>query len=644
MPFWGDQVRDRLATGPVVVNDSKTPSGRAHVGALRGVLIHDAIARFAAETRDDVTYLFGSDDFDPLDEIPFGMDDLYRPHLGKPLCDVPAPPGSEAGDLAEHFISEFFGLFPQLGVTAQTYRMRDHYRAGRFDGAIATILDHRDEIRSIYEDVSGSVKPPSWYPIQVICERCGRIGTTIATGYSDRTVSYECRPDLVEWAHGCGHAGEISPFGGNAKLPWKLEWAAKWMIFPVTVEGAGKDHNTKGGSRDVAETVARRVLRIEPPQNVPYEFFLLGGAKMSSSKGLGVSAHDMVDLLPPEAVRFLMIRTPPKTALNFDPTVPAISRVFAEMDSLADDSVVAYSAEIRSLISLSPHADYVPHRRLSEQLPWDVIVSLTQLPHVDVLDEAARRFDPPLSTAERTQLDERIQAADRWVTRFLPERERITLQTGITDSAGQLGPAGASFVSAAADRLATCEWTAEAIQSCLYDVARLTPINPKLAFEALYTVLLDRPSGPRAGNLLAFLDRDPIVSLLGGVAVSEPALLEATALDPDAFLDQLGKAVRKDPVRTAAFRLRRAQPDARPPAGSTGEVVAVDLTIVPDSGRARVLRSRLAPPEAADAAAADAINGDDEAARFEALVAAASAIVLDRAPGATITTDGVPAT
>ena len=51
----------------------------------------------------------------------------------------------------------------------------------------------------------------------------------------------------------------MSPFDGRGKLPWKLEWVAKWVTFPVTIEGAGKDHSTKGGSRDVSEACLRAI-------------------------------------------------------------------------------------------------------------------------------------------------------------------------------------------------------------------------------------------------------------------------------------------------------------------------------------------------------------------------------------------------
>ncbi|MCX8512569.1 MAG: lysine--tRNA ligase, partial [Chthoniobacteraceae bacterium] len=329
--FWCEEVAAQCH-GPQIINDSKTPSGRVHVGALRGVLIHDAIFRTLRSKGIEARYLFGVDDYDPLDEIPAGKDEHFSQYLGQPLCNVPAPDGSDATDMAEHYMGEFWGVFRELGVEVEPYRMRDIYRSGRFNNAIDTILRHADVVRRVYKEVSNSDRPPTWYPFQVVCENCGRIGTTEVFAYADGKVSYRCREDLVKWARGCGNQGSVSPFDGRGKLPWKLEWVAKWITFPVTIEGAGKDHSTKGGSRDVASACLRAIFAKEPPANVPYEFFLVGGAKMSSSRGLGASARDMADLLPPEVLRFLMIRTKPNSPVNFDVNEDGIVKLFNEFD------------------------------------------------------------------------------------------------------------------------------------------------------------------------------------------------------------------------------------------------------------------------------------------------------------------------
>src|SRR5687767_15206400 len=101
--FWTEDIAARVS-GPQIINDSKTPSGRVHVGALRGVLIHDAIFRTLRERGIEARYLFGSDDFDPVDEIPKGEDEHFGKYIGWPLCNTPAPvvrPTPGGGDPAQ---------------------------------------------------------------------------------------------------------------------------------------------------------------------------------------------------------------------------------------------------------------------------------------------------------------------------------------------------------------------------------------------------------------------------------------------------------------------------------------------------------------------------------------------------------------
>ena len=199
--------------------------------------------------------------------------------------------------------------------------------------------------------------PDEWHPLFVICENCGRIGTTIVTGWdSERgVVRYECRADLVTWAAGCGHSGEVSPFGGRAKLPYNVDWAAKWDLFGVTIEPAGKDLSTAGGSRDRSDAIAREVFGNEPPLNVPYEFLNIGGRKMSTSKGVGASAAQMAEVVPPEQLRLLFLRPRPNTAIEFAPEgTDAIPRLFDESDRLA---AATAGREVRG--ELPPHHDRV---------------------------------------------------------------------------------------------------------------------------------------------------------------------------------------------------------------------------------------------------------------------------------------------
>lgn len=545
--FWADKLLKNLDKDAThIINDSKTPSGRAHVGALRGVLIHDAMFKVMKEAGFKVRYLFGVDDYDPLDELPYGKDAHFRHCLGQPLCNVPPPEGSHARDMADFYISDFFSTFKELGVEVETYHTRDIYRSGGFDPSIDTILNHAAVVRKIYKSVSGSERSASWYPFQVVCEHCGKIGTTEVTDYDGKEVTYACHPDKVTWAQGCGHRGKISPFMGNGKLPWKLEWVAKWATMGITVEGAGKDHTTKGGSRDVADQCMRQIFHKKPPLNISYEFFLVEGAKMSSSKGIGVAARQMADFLPPDILRFLMLKSQPNRPINFSPEEHAIIKLFNEYDQARekrfDHSAPEDLQRVCHLSEVEPEGPYyAPNLQLLQ--------ALVQLPHIDVVSELSRRKDGALTELELNHLKQRIKSVNYWLTHYAKEEEKIQLQTQLPKKANQLNAVQKAFLRHLGEALKTVDWQGDTIQSCIFTVARTTPLDQPLAFQAIYTALFARDAGPRAGALFEFLDRDFIVQRFAQLDYDEEAFYLQSAsdnLDPLIKKSKQIKSLRSD--------------------------------------------------------------------------------------------------
>ncbi len=547
---WTDEVAETLKNYPMpansggvhIINDSKTPSGRAHVGALRGVLIHDAMFRTLKERGGGggaVKYRFGCDDYDPVDELPHGMKEQYQQYLGQPLCNTPAPPGSQATDMADHFIKDFWSVFKDLGVECEFYRMRDIYRSGSFNEPIDRILSQAVRVREIYKEVSNSDRSAGWLPFQTICENCGRIGTTECSNYDGKTVEYVCRPDLVEWAKGCGHRGKVAPFDGKGKLPWKLEWVAKWATFPVTIEGAGEDHNTKGGSRDVAAHCLKAIYGREAPQNIPYSFVLVGGKKMSSSKGLGVSAREVADFLPPEILRYLMLRTKPLSQTNFEPTEEALVKVFNEYDRAHAKTFAPPTVPPDAKFPIHEKKNYtlsVVHEKDSAELgaffdcEFQLVLALVQMPHLDIVAEFERIKGSSLTAIERGHLDRRVHAAKYFIANLALPEERLTLQTSPPAKASELSAVQRGFLHMLAEKLTRCEWKGDAIQGAVFDAARATPIDQPTAFLAFYRVLLDNTKGPKAGNFLAFLKREDLVRLFSAVPLDEAEYLSASAV------------------------------------------------------------------------------------------------------------------
>jgi lysyl-tRNA synthetase class 1 len=366
-----------------------------------------------------------------------------------------------------------------------------------------------------------------------VCENCGRLGTTIVTGWDGERVRYECRPDLVAWATGCGHGGEVSPFGGRAKLPYNVDWAAKWDLFGVTIEPAGKDLSTKGGSRDRSDAIAREVFGNEPPLNVPYEFLNIGGKKMSTSKGRGAAAHAIADVIPPEQLRFLFLRPRPNQAIEFDPEgSDAIPRLFDESDRFAAATAgrdvrgelpAGYEASFRYSL-LDPAAD-VTAEAAAFRPAFAHLALLLQIPGVDLAARVAAEKGTALTARETDILEERIRAARGWLESYAPERARLEVQVdGVPDAAAGLDPEQRRYLADLADRAAAgMPDNGEAWQGLIFATASDIELPPGRAFAALYAAFLGRTNGPRAGWLLASLDAAFVVGRLRDAAALEGA-------------------------------------------------------------------------------------------------------------------------
>jgi len=515
---WADELAERVRNaGPQVVNDSKTPSGTVHVGSLRGPVILDAITRALRANSIETTLLYGVDDMDPMDAQALLTPDAVETEMGRPLAQVPDQEDDGHASYARHHAQTFIDTFAGLGIHPDRYYwMSDIYPAGDMDPFIRAALDKAALVREIYRRVANVQHPDTWHPLSVVCENCGRVGTTIVTKWDGDRVFYECRSDLVEWATGCGHQGWVSPFAGRAKLPWNLEWAAQWALFGVTIEPNGKDLATAGGSRDRSDAIAREVFGREPPLNVPYEFLNIGGKKMSTSKGRGAAAHEIAEVVPPEQLRFLFLRHRPNHAIDFDPDgTDQIPRLFDDFDKFAaatpgrevrGDLPLGYEATFRYSL-LDPDAD-VAAEAAAFRPAFAHLATLIQIPDVDVVARVEAEKGSPLTDRERAILDERAVAARGWLETYAPESARLTIHhDALPAAAAELHEDQRAFLSGLADRAEAEQPTSgDAWQALIFTVAAEQDVPGRRAFEAIYRAFLDRTNGPRAGWLLASLD------------------------------------------------------------------------------------------------------------------------------------------
>ncbi len=516
--FWADRVakeiQDERAKGgkKLIIRDEKTLSGRVHIGSMRGVAIHGIVSEVLSEHGVENEYLYELNDFDPFDTVPGYLDqEKFKEHLGKPLYAVPSP---EVGfsNYAEYFGEEFIAVHKKAGFTPRYYRTyADLYKAGKMDDLIRIALERAPDIRRILKDISGSVKDDTWLPVSVVCENCGKIMTTRAHDFDGETVGYTCDKN-PDGAVSCGHTGRVAPWRGGAKLFWKADWAAKWVAVGVDIEGAGKDHSTKGGARDVSNHIAKEVFGYQPPFDIPYEFFMVGGAKMSSSKGRGSSAKDIAELFPPELLRLILIGKDINQQIDVDPSGDSVPRMYDWYDDLAEHVREGTADDYSRLYTLAQ----LPENQAAATAPWVLrfsqVAFIAQMPHLSIVDEAERVKGSTLTEEEKQALGERAEYAKFWLATYAPDQFKYLLQE--TMPMAELSDIQKKAFGLLAGYIEEKERTGEELHVRLHELKTEVPITPKELFAAIYKVFLNRESGPKAGWFLSVLPRDFVLKRL----------------------------------------------------------------------------------------------------------------------------------
>ena len=166
---------------------------------------------------------------------------------------------------------------------------------------------------------------------------------------------------------------------------------------------------------------------------------------------------------------------------------------------------------------------------------FQLVATIAQLPHLDLTGEIEKRKGAALTTVERKQLERRAQAARYWLEHYASPEERIVLQDRLPERATGLTASQRAFLHQLAARLPTIPQDDNALQAALFDTARLTPLAPARAFQAIYRTLLDRDSGPKAGNLLAFLDRDFLLHRFRELPYDQAAFWDETSISQEEF-------------------------------------------------------------------------------------------------------------
>ncbi len=510
-----------------IVYDEKTPSGIIHIGSGRGWVIHDAIAKAMRDMGLKAKFILSSDDMDPYDKPNTDLPKSFDKYIGMPFRNIPSP---EKGykNFADYYFSQVTDKFKDFGIEAELESTGERYEKGDFNKAIKTILDNADKVNDIFERLYEN--RPKKLPFNPICEKCGKIGTTLAYEWDKEreVIKYRCEENLVKWAKGCNHEWEMSPYNGNGKLPWKVEWAAKWPTVGVVCELAGKDHFTHGGSRSVAIAVSDEVLDFPPPYpstrkdiGKGYEFFTVGGKKMSTSKGTGIGFAEATDYAPAKILRYLLVATRPHAALDFNPSnrndmillydrFDKTERIYYKKED-ADKNQYEQQKRIYELSHIGKIGKKMP---VQIQFSFAATIMQVALSHDKAIELLKQLGHLPekIPKEDLTYLKERLNYAEKWVNEFAPEEYRFKVQEKTTEKvAGKEKEAVEKLVGYLKDHKKVDE---KLLYEEFYNISKSVGIDTKDFFKVCYRILIGKDKGPRLAPFIVTIGKDKVVSLL----------------------------------------------------------------------------------------------------------------------------------
>jgi lysyl-tRNA synthetase class 1 len=218
---------------------------------------------------------------------------------------------------------------------------------------------------------------------------------------------------------------------------------------------------------------------------------------------------ELVELYPGEIVRFLMLRTHPKRAVEFDPAGNTLPRLFDEYDRCAEAFLEDPRSDLGKVWKLSQvTADARP---IAFRVRFGTVADWLQIPSIEPRAEAEKRKKAPLTAAEERDLDARIALARVWLERWAPDEARFAVAPTLPPATATLSAPQRAFLERARDEVGRIS-DPEPMQERLYEIAKevgLTTADGKVskaAFEAVYITFIGKPNGPRAAWLLATLD------------------------------------------------------------------------------------------------------------------------------------------
>ena len=539
---WIEQTADEVekyvlekkgAGAKIICASGISPSGPVHLGNLREAITVHLVSEELKLRGWQCEHIHSWDDFDRFRKVPVGLPPSFAEHIGKPLCDVPDPYGSDPS-YSFRFRQDFEQALFDLGIRPKAIVQSEAYRKGTYNAQIIRAIERRFKVFDILSeyqtidrfDKEAGERREEYYPIRVYCETCGKDDTRIkAVDLATTAVQYECL--------NCQAAAEFR-FSEkvSCKLVWKADWPMRWSYEQVDFEPAGEDHAAPGSSYTVGSQIIREVYGDTAPYFIPYAFVGMSGrSKMSSSTGSSATPRAALDILEPPMVRWLYVRKNPNQKFNIDFGQEVI-RLYDEWDAFeAKVSAGNASQSEQKIYDSCVRTSLGAVNKSKIPVSFRLLSSAADITHGNVEQIERIAADQANVSGDLAQfqaaIEPRLSCAIHWATQYLPEDERTHIRNGFSASAyeelDEISKQGLEILAAALAE----NWSLEQLTSLIYNIPKQmlglpldTQPAPELRqaqrqfFKAIYALICGSETGPRIPTLFLSLGQDKVMSLL----------------------------------------------------------------------------------------------------------------------------------
>jgi lysyl-tRNA synthetase class 1 len=443
---------------------------------------------------------------DPLRKRYHFLPESFEQYVGWPICLVPDPFDCHAS-YAVHFTEEFKAAAHDMGVEMDViYSYEDQYQSGKMADSIERALAHIPDIKKIMKTIAHRDLPEDWAPIQIMSD---------SKSFNEwRYVSHDVVTKMLRYRTAEGTEGEMRYDDGRVKLNWRLDWPARWALHGVRVEPFGKEHGTKGGSYDTGAEIVRQVFGAEPPLPLTYDTINLLGdnKKMSSSLGNLVTPAQALEIMPPEILRYFVLKSLPKRILYFDSGL-GLYNLIDEFSKLEEQVLAGAQPEFEQAYRV---ATAIAGERTISSVPFNHLVSVYQAARQDkaaVKDILERTGHEAAVGGQWPVIERELKFVHNWLEKYAPDNVKFAVQEVLP--AAELSPGQRAFLAHLADTIAAeKDLNGQGMHDAIYAAAEAAGIRAGESFRALYRVILGKDSGPKAGWFLASLDHDWLVARL----------------------------------------------------------------------------------------------------------------------------------